>query len=219
MVEDVKKKIALRAMKELKEGDVVNLGVGIPVLVADFIKKENNIFLQAENGILGIGPSPTEEQFDPSIINAARKPATVVSGASFFDSSVSFGMIRGGHLDVTIIGAMQVSEKGDLANWMLPGKDLLGMGGAMDLSIGAKKVIVLMQHTSPKGEPKILSECNIPLTAKGAVDILITEYAVFKFENEKMFLIEIDPGITLEKLKRITPAEYTISSNLKQMEI
>lgn len=217
MAEDIRRLIAKRAVKELKAGNVVNLGVGIPVLVADYIDDES-IFLQSENGILGVGPSPNEKQIDPFIINAARKPASVVPGASFCDSAASFGMIRGGHLDVTIIGAMQVSQYGDLANWDLPGSDLLGMGGAMDLVVGAKKVIILMQHTSPTGQPKILPKCTIPLTAAAAVDLLITEFAVFSFENKRMILTEINSEITLEKIKQITPAEYVVSQQLKQIK-
>lgn len=219
MAEDVKIRIAKRAAKELNDGDIVNLGVGIPVMVADYLGQDKKIYLQAENGILGLGPSPKEEEFDPFIINAARKPATVVPGASFFDSSLAFGIIRGGHLNATIIGALQVSQGGDLANWVLPGKDLLGMGGAMDLVVGAKKVIVVMQHVSPKGEPKIFPECTIPLTAPAAVDVLITEFAVFSFKDGRMTLEEIDPELSLEELKKLTPADYLISPDLKPMEI
>jgi 3-oxoacid CoA-transferase B subunit len=214
---DIRHRIAKRAADELEKYDVVNLGVGIPVLVVEHLDKNKEIIFQSENGMLGVGPEPTPEQFDPFIINAGRKPATVITGASFSDSSVSFGIIRGGHLDVTIIGALQVSETGDIANWVLPGKDILGMGGAMDLVVGAKKVIVAMQHISPKGERKILKECTIPLTAPRAAHVIITEFALFRFCEGKMYLEEIDSSVTLDEVRDMTPASYEVSVNLKTM--
>ena len=218
MTGDVRHKIAKRAADELEANNVVNLGVGIPVLVVEYLDKGKGIIFQSENGILGVGPEPTPEEFDPFIVNAGRRPATVVTGASYSDSAAAFGLIRGGHLDATIIGALQVNERGDIANWVLPGKDILGMGGAMDLVVGAKKVIVTMQHISPKGDRKILPECTIPLTAPKAAHVIITECALFRFRGGKMILEEIDPDMTLDEIKDITPAAYEVSPDLKKMQ-
>ena len=219
MTDDSKVKIAKRAAMELKYGDVVNLGVGIPTLVANYVPSEKRIFLQSENGILGVGPSPAPGEADPDIINAGRQPVTIIPGGSFQDSAMAFGIIRGGHLDATIIGALQVSGRGDIANWVLPGKDVLGMGGAMDLVVGAKKVIVATQHTAKGGGPKILPECDLPITAPLAADMLITEFAVFSFKNGIMVLEEIASEKTLDQLKEITPAHYEISTCLREIEV
>ncbi|HHW43931.1 MAG TPA: CoA transferase subunit B [Desulfotomaculum sp.] len=216
---DSKVRIARRAAMELKDGWVVNLGVGIPTLVANYLPAGRRIFFQSENGILGVGPSPSPEEVDPDIINAGRQPVTIIPGGSFFDSAVSFGMIRGGHLDATIIGALEVSERGDIANWILPGKDVLGMGGAMDLVVGARKVIVATQHVAKGGKPKILPECSLPITAPAAAHMIITEYAVFSFKDGRMVLEEIAPDITLSELKKITPANYEVSAELRLMEV
>lgn len=215
----VKIRIAKRAALELSNGSVVNLGVGIPTMVADYLPDGKKIYLQSENGMLGVGPSPAPDAVIPNLINAGRKPVTEIAGTSYFDSAISFGMIRGGHLDATIIGGLQVSEKGDLANWQVPGKDVLGAGGAMDLVVGAKQVIVATQHTSKDGSPKIVAECKMPITAYQAVDVLITEYAVFRFDSEGMLLEEITSDITIDELKAITPATYRISPNLVVREV
>ncbi|RKQ15969.1 3-oxoacid CoA-transferase subunit B [Ureibacillus endophyticus] len=215
----LKEKIAMRAAQEINDGDIVNLGIGIPTLVADYIPKNKSVFLHTENGLLGVGPTPLPEEIDPEIINAGKLPVTALIGASYFSSSESFGMIRGGHIDVAILGALQVAENGDIANWAIPGENILGVGGAMDLVAGAKKVIVTTQHCTKNGEPKILPSCNYPITAKGVVKLLITEYAVFKFENNQMILEEIlDDTMTLQQIKAITPANYTISQSLKMLQ-
>lgn len=211
---NIKQKMAVRAAKEIHPGNIVNLGIGIPTLVADFLPQEKNVFLHTENGLLGVGPTPREEEIDPEIINAGKLPVTAQVGASYFSSSESFGMIRGGHVDVAILGALQVAENGDIANWAVPGKDILGVGGAMDLVAGAKKVIVTTQHCAKNGDAKILRNCTFPITAKNVVNLLITELAVFRFENGQMILEEISEDITEAELKEITPAEYIVSSNL-----
>lgn len=214
-----KQLIAKRTAKEIKEGTIVNLGIGIPTMVADFIPEDKEIFLHTENGLLGVGPTPSKEMEDPEIINAGKLPITAKIGASYFSSSESFSMIRGGHIDSVILGALQVSEKGDLANWAIPGKDILGVGGAMDLVVGAKEVIIATQHCSKDGEPKIVSNCTFPLTAQNVVSTLITEYAVFRFKENEMILEEIVEDWTVEKLKEITPANFSISPNLKSYQI
>jgi 3-oxoacid CoA-transferase B subunit len=212
---DVRRYIAWRAAQELDDGDIVNLGIGIPVLVADYIPENRYIFLQSENGILGVGPTPPEEEQDPDLINASKLPISELAGASYFDSALSFAMMRGGHVDKTIIGTLQVSERGDIANWAVPGKDVLGVGGAMDLIVGAKQVIVVTTHLTSAGSPKLLPACTYPLTAKGEVDILITEFAVFRFANSMMILEEIVDEISLRRLKEITPMKYEVSDNLR----
>ena len=211
----IKEKIANRAAKEIKSGTIVNLGIGIPTLVADFIADDSEVYLHTENGLLGVGPSPLEGQVDPEIINAGKLPVTAQLGASYFSSSESFAMIRGGHVDTVILGALQVSETGDLANWAVPGKDILGVGGAMDLVAGAKEVIITTQHCSKDGQPKIVSSCDFPLTAKDVVSTLITEFAVFRFIEGQMVLEELAEGLTVDELKEITPANYTVSASLK----
>ena len=213
--EHIRRCIAKRAAQELKDGDVVNLGIGIPTLVSDYVPPNVSIHLHTENGMLEVGPSPPPEQADPQLINASRQPVSELPGASYFDSGLSFAIMRGGHLDATIIGALQVSQKGDLASWAIPGKPILGVGGAMDLVVGAKRVIVATTHQTKDGQPKILPECTYPLTAREEVDVLVTEHAVFRFEKGKMILVEIGDHLTLEDLKSITPAEYEIHPHLK----
>jgi len=217
--EDIAKvRIAKRAAAELRDGMVVNLGVGIPTLVANYVG-DKRVYLQTENGILGVGPFPDSEQSDPDLINAGRRRVTIIPGASFFDSAEAFAQIRGGHIDCTIIGALQVSETGDLANWLVPGKDVLGVGGAMDLVVGAPKVIVATQHVTKDGKPKIVPQCTLPLTAQNAVDMIITEYAVFHFENGRLFLDEITSDITPGEIRVMTPAKFEVSSAFTVREV
>jgi len=204
--------IAQRAFGELKKGDVVNLGIGIPTLVADFIKPSDGIILHSENGMLGIGPSPEDGGGAMEYpVNAGKIPVTALPGSSYFDSADSFAMIRGGHIDVAIMGGLQVDSHRNLANWAVPGKPLLGVGGAMDLAAGAKKLIILMTHTNPDGSSKIVQSCNLPLTAKNVVDKIITELGVFHFIDDKLTLVEIMPGHTLDEIKLKTDAEFIIS--------
>ncbi|KOY84133.1 3-oxoacid CoA-transferase subunit B [Lysinibacillus sp. FSL H8-0500] len=208
---DTRQKIVTRAVKEIKSGMNVNLGIGIPTLVANAIPANYNVLLQSENGLLGIGPYPTEDIVDPDLINAGKETVTVVPGASFFDSAESFAMIRGGHIDLAILGGMEVSEAGDLANWMIPGKMVKGMGGAMDLVVGAKRVIVVMEHVNKNGESKIKKQCELPLTGKGVVHRLITDLAVFDFTEKGMQLIELAEGVTLEEVKKKTAASFNVA--------
>lgn len=210
--------IAKRVAKELKDGDVVNLGIGMPTLVANYVPEDIDITLQSENGFVGIGPAPDEESIDKDLINAGGQHVTIRKGGAFFDSSMSFGIIRGGHVDVTVLGALQVDEEGNLANWMIPGKMVPGMGGAMDLVVGAKKVIVAMEHTA-KGKAKILKKCNLPLTAKAQVDLIITEMGVMEVTEKGLILKEISPEVTLEDIIAATEANLIIDSELKTMEI
>lgn len=209
--------IAKRVAKELKDGDVVNLGIGMPTLVANYVPDNIDITLQSENGFVGIGPLPKEGQEDKDLVNAGGQMVTVRKGGAFFDSAMSFGIIRGGHVDLTVLGALQVDEKGNLSNWMIPGKMVPGMGGAMDLVVGAKKVIVAMEHTS-KGKPKILKNCNLPLTAKGQVDKIITEMAVIDVTDEGLVLREIAKGYTLEDVKSATEADLIIDKDIKHID-
>ncbi|WP_018133083.1 3-oxoacid CoA-transferase subunit B [Effusibacillus pohliae] len=212
---DYRPYIAWRAAQELEDGDIVNLGIGIPVFVADYIPPERQVFLHSENGILGVGPTPPPERVDPDLINASKLPISEMPGASYFDSALSFAMMRGGHVDKTVIGALQVSETGDIANWAVPGKDVLGVGGAMDLIVGARTVIVATTHLAPDGKPKLLPSCTYPLTARGEVDILVTEYCVFRFVDSKMILEELVDDMSLERLKEITPANFELSRNFR----
>ncbi|MCE7781833.1 3-oxoacid CoA-transferase subunit B [Staphylococcus xylosus] len=204
-----RQKIIQRAAQEIKSDMVINLGIGMPTLVANEINDHvKNVYFQSENGLLGIGPYPTEAEIDPDLINAGKETVTAAKGASYFDNAESFAMIRGGHIDLAILGGMEVSESGDLANYMIPGKLVKGMGGAMDLVVGAKKVVVIMNHMNKHGDSKIKSQCELPLTGAGVVNTLITDLAVFKFEDGVMKLIELQPGTTLEQVEASTEAHF-----------
>jgi acetate CoA/acetoacetate CoA-transferase beta subunit len=215
-VEDLKALIAARAAKELKDGDVVNLGIGLPTLVANYLPAGVNIVLQAEHGMLGMGPMAEPGKEDVDIVNAGGQYVSIRPGAMFFDSTVSFGIIRGGHVDVTILGSLEVDAEGNLANWIVPGKLAPGMGGAMDLVVGAKKVIVAMLHTQ-KGKPKILAKCTLPYTAVGVVDMIITEMGVIEVTPKGLVLKEINPDFTVRQVQDATEAALAVSSDLKSM--
>lgn len=210
--------IVKRVAKELKDGDVVNLGIGMPTLVANYIPEDMDVTFQSENGFLGLGPAPEEGKEDKHLVNAGGQPVTIKPGGMFFDSATSFAIIRGGHVDVTVLGALQVDEEGNLANWMIPGKMVPGMGGAMDLVVGAKRVIVAMEHTA-KGAHKILKKCQLPLTAAKQVNTIITEMGVMEVTNEGIVLTEIAEGYTVEDVQAATEAKLIISKELKKMEV
>jgi len=214
----MKEIIAKRVAMELEDGDVVNLGIGLPTMVANYVPDDIEVILQSENGFIGMGSAPEEGKEIKNLVNAGGTPVTTLPGAAFFDSAVSFGIIRGGHVDATVLGALQVDEKGNLANWMIPGKMVPGMGGAMDLVVGAKKVIVAMTHTA-KGNAKILKQCNLPLTAKAQVNLIVTEMGVMEVTEEGLVLKEINPEFTVEDVKAATEASLIIPKNLKQMEV
>jgi len=213
---DAKERIARRVAQELSDGDVVNLGIGLPTMVSNFIPEDIEITLQSENGMLELGPKPKEGEEDWDLTNAGGQPVTILNGGSYFDSSTSFGIIRGGHVDATVLGSLQVDEKGNIANWIIPGKKVPGMGGAMDLIVGAKKVIIAMTHTA-KGTMKILKECSLPFTAVNEVDLIITEMGVMEVTPEGLLLKELAPGVTVQDIQAHTEATLIISDNIKTM--
>ncbi|MFH1978912.1 MAG: 3-oxoacid CoA-transferase subunit B [Patescibacteria group bacterium] len=212
-------RIAKRIAQELKDGDVVNLGIGIPTLIPQYVPSNVRIDIQSENGILGVGPRPPEGEEDPDIIDAGGNPVTTRPGASFFDSATAFGMIRGGHVDVTVLGALQVDAKGNLANYMIPGKRMPGIGGGMDLAANAKKVIIATEHTGPKGIHKIVKKCNLPLTARGVVSLIVTELAVIEVGPKGLILKEMAPDCSLDEIRGLTGADLEIGEDLKMMKI
>jgi len=203
-------KIAQRIADEFEDGQIINLGVGIPTIIPDYIEGKD-VYLHSENGLLGMGPTPEEKSINMDLISASKQPVTVETGASIFDSSDSFLMIRGGHVDVAVLGTLQVDETGEVANWAVPGQNILGVGGAMDLVAGAKKIIIATMHTSKDGTPKLLEKLTFPSSGVRKVNMIVTEHAVFEFKDEKMFLIEVLSDISLERLKDITPANYEVS--------
>lgn len=214
----IRETIAKRVAKEFKDGDLVNLGIGLPTLVANYVGPEMDICFQSENGFIGIGSAPKEGEEIANIFNAGGMPATILPGGAYFDSATSFAIIRGGHLDCTVLGALQVDEKGNLANWMIPGKLVPGMGGAMDLVTGAKKVIIAMEHTA-KGNPKIMPLCTLPLTAAGQVDLIITEMAVIEVTEKGLLLKEYNPEFSVEDIQKATLAKLHVDETLKEMNL
>jgi 3-oxoacid CoA-transferase B subunit len=211
MTDDLRHRIAARAARELRPGEIVNLGIGIPNLIPRFLRADASVFVHTENGLLGVGPPPKDGELDEDLIDAAKRPVTALPGAAYFDSAQSFAMIRGGHIDTAVLGALQVSEQGDIANWAVPGKDVLGVGGAMDLVVGARRVIVTMTSRSSSGEPKVVERCTYPLTAPAAVDTIVTELCVFRRLEGRLCLTELLDGASVDDVEAVTTARFDIA--------
>ncbi|WP_238017592.1 3-oxoacid CoA-transferase subunit B [Dactylosporangium sp. AC04546] len=212
-------RIAARGAQELRDGTYVNLGIGIPTSVPRYLSPSTRVILHSENGILGVGPFPAVEDEDPDTVNAGKEPVTLVAGASIFDSALSFAMVRGGHLDLALLGGMQVSAGGDLANWMIAGKLIKGMGGAMDIACGAKRVVVLMEHLAKDGSPKLVQACSLPLTGRGVVNRVITDLAVLDITGSGFVLREVAPGVTVDEVRQATAAPISIAADITEMAV